>query len=416
MSALAESLAGPTARRQRALVAVVQLTALSCWFSATAVAPGLRADLGLSATWAVLLTSTVQLGFVAGAVASAVLNLADRLAPPRLVAVSATLAAACTALLPLAASGPGSAVGPVLVLRFLTGVALAGVYPVNMKIMASWSTPAQRGRAFGVLIGALTLGSAVPQLIRGLEDLSWRGVMTGAALMTLVGALVAAGTLRVGPNLQRSAPVLDPAYALRMFRQRGPRLANLGYFGHMWELYALWTWLPTFVLASQQAHGGSTGAVVNLTAFAAIGVAGAAGCLAGGVMSDRLGRAPAAVTALAVSGTCCLLSPVFFGGGTGVLLVFLLVWGAAVIADSGVFTTALSEVADHRLVGTALTAQTAVGFLLTALTIHLVPVLADLTGWRWAFVVLALGPAVGATAMARFGPVHTRLLATQETT
>jgi MFS family permease len=279
-----------------------------------------------------------------------------------------------------------------------------------MKIMASWSTPAQRGRAFGVLIGALTLGSAVPQLIRGLEDLSWRGVMTGAALVTLTGAVVAAAALRVGPNLQRSAPVLDPAYAVRMFRQRGPRLANLGYFGHMWELYAMWTWLPAFVLASQQAHGGSTGAVVNLIAFTAIGLAGAAGCLAGGVMSDRIGRAPAAVTALAVSGTCCLLSPVFFGGRPGVLLAFLLVWGAAVIADSGVFTTALSEVADHRLVGTALTAQTAVGFLLTALTIHLVPVLADLTGWRWAFVVLALGPAVGATAMARFGPVHTHLV------
>lgn len=403
-------LRSPTARRQRALVAVVQLAGLSCWFSATAVAPGLRADLGISSGWAVLLTSSVQLGFVTGALASAVLNLSDRVAPPRLVAVSAAAAAGATALLPALADG----LVPALVLRFLTGVALAGVYPVNMKIMASWSTPAQRGRAFGVLIGALTLGSAVPQLIRGLEDLPWQGVMFGAALVTLVGGVLAATTLRVGPDLPASAPVLDPAYALRMFRHEAPRLANLGYFGHMWELYALWTWLPAFVLASQEARGGSTGAVVNLTAFAAIGVAGAVGCVAGGVMSDRLGRSPAAVTALVVSGSCCALSPAFFGARLPVLVAFLLVWGAAVIADSGVFTTALSEVAEHRLVGTALTAQTAIGFLLTVATIHLVPALADRTGWRWAFVVLALGPVVGATAMARFGAVHARLTAARE--
>ena len=399
MTAPTATLPGTTARRQRALIAVVELFGLSCWFSATAVAPSLRSDLGISSGWSVLLTSSVQIGFVLGALTSAVLNVADRFAPTRVVATSAVAAATCTALLPVLAHGLASA----LALRFLTGVALAGVYPVGMKLMASWSTPQQRGRAFGVLIGALTLGSAVPQLIRGLEHLSWQGVMLGASLVTLAGAVLAATTLRVGPNLQRSAPVLDPAYAVRMFAQRGPRLANLGYFGHMWELYALWTWLPTFVLASQQARGGSTGPVVNLTAFAAIGLAGAAGCLAGGVMSDRIGRAPAAVTALAISGTCCLLSPLFFGDPLPVLVAFLLVWGAAVIADSGVFTTALSEVADHRLVGTALTAQTAIGFSLTVLTIHLVSVLADATGWRWAFVVLAAGPVVGATAMARFG-------------
>ncbi|MFE7331320.1 MFS transporter [Streptomyces sp. NPDC057565] len=389
----------PQARRQRRLVAIAQLTSLSCWFSATAVAPALRADLGIGAAGAVLLTSSVQIGFVVGAVASAASNLADRFDPTRVAAAGAALAALCTVALTVLADGLAVAV----LLRLLTGAALACVYPVNMKIMASWSPARIRGRAFGVLIGALTLGSAVPQLIRGIEDLPWQGVMLGAAILTLVGAGIAATLVHPGPERPGGPVHLNPRYAVAMFAQRGPRLANLGYFGHMWELYALWTWLPTFLLASQTAADGPTAGAVNLTAFAAIGVAGAAGCLLGGLAADRLGRAPAAVWALAVSGICCVASPLFYGRPLALVLPFLLVWGAAVIADSGVFSTALSETADPRFVGTALTAQTAIGFLLTVATIHLVPLLADAVGWQWAFWPLALGPLAGATAMARFG-------------
>ena len=387
------------ARNQRALIAVVQVAALSCWFSASAVAPGMQRELDLGTTGAVLLTSSVQFGFVVGAVASAALNLADRVPTAGLYAVSAFLAAACTALIPAVASG----LPETLSLRVLTGIALAGVYPVGMKLMASWSEPARRGRALGLLVGALTLGSAVPQLIRGLRDLPWPGVLLAAAAVTAAGGLAALFLVRPGPNLDTGRTHLQPAYALRMYRQRGPRLANLGYLGHMWELYALWTWLPTFVLLSQQTGGGSTGPVVNLTSFLAIGVAGVLGCWLGGVASDRFGRAPAAVTAMVVSGTCCLLSPLFFGTPVGVLGCFLFVWGAAVIADSAVFSTALTETADQRFVGTALTAQTATGFLLTVVTIHVVPVLADAVGWRYVFLALAIGPLSGAVAMARFG-------------
>jgi MFS family permease len=387
------------ARNQRALIAVVQVAALSCWFSASAVAPGMQRDLDLGGTGAVLLTSSVQVGFVVGALASAALNLADRLPTAVLYAMSAFLAATCTALISAFANG----LTETLVLRVLTGAALAGVYPVGMKLMASWSEPARRGRALGLLVGALTVGSAVPQLIRGVQDLPWQGVLLAAAAVTAAGGMTALLLVRAGPHLQTGGIKLEPAYALRMYRELGPRLANLGYLGHMWELYALWTWMPTFVLLSQREAGGSTGAIVNLTSFLAIGVAGVLGCWLGGVASDRIGRAPAAVTAMVVSGTCCLLAPMFFGTPVVVLGCFLFVWGAAVIADSAVFSTALTETADQRFVGTALTAQTASGFLLTVVTIHAVPMLADAVGWQYVFVALAIGPLSGAVAMARFG-------------
>ena len=392
-------MAATQARKQRALIAVVQVAALSCWFSASAVAPAMQRDLDLGSTGAVLLTSSVQVGFVVGAVSSAALNLADRVPIAVLYALSAFLAATCTLLISAFATG----LPETLALRLLTGVALAGVYPVGMKLMASWSEPARRGRALGLLVGALTLGSAVPQLIRGLQDLPWPGVLLAAAAVTAAGGMTALLLVRAGPHLQTGGTHLEPAYALRMFRERGPRLANHGYLGPMWELYALWTWLPTFVLLSQRDAGGSTGAVVNLTSFLAIGVAGVLGCWLGGVASDRFGRAPAAVTAMVVSGTCCLLAPVFFGSPVLVLGCFLFVWGAAVIADSAVFSTALTETADQRFVGTALTAQTATGFLLTVVTIHAVPRLADAVGWQYVFLALAIGPLSGAFAMARFG-------------
>jgi MFS family permease len=381
---------------QRALIAAVQVLGLAVWFSASAVVPALREAWDMSAAAAVWLTASVQLGFVTGAVTSTALNLADRVAPHRLMAVCAALAAACTALFALAVEGLAGGVP----LRFLTGLFLAGVYPVGMKLTASWSAPAQRGRAFGVLIGALTLGSALPHLIGGLGDLPWRGVMAAAAGCAALGAVVAATLVREGPQFAPGArPRPHPRYALTMFAQRGPRLVNLGYFGHMWELYALWTWLPAFLIAGASARGGAD---PGLLAFVSIGVAGVAGCLAGGWAADRFGRPRAAFTALVVSGACCLVSPLFFGAPPAAVAALGVVWGAAVIADSGVFSTSLSEVADPRYVGTALTAQTAIGFALTVVTIQLVPVLAEAVGWRWAFWLLAPGPLVGALAMRAF--------------
>lgn len=383
---------------QRALIALVQVLVLAVWFSASAVVPALRAEWGISPVAAVWLTASVQLGFVAGAVTSAALNLPDRLNPPRLMAICAALAGLMTAMFAVTASSLTVAVP----LRFLTGALLAGVYPVGMKLTASWAPPAVRGRAFGILIGALTLGSALPHLIGGLGDLPWRAVMITAAVSALVGALVAVVAVRTGPEVAGAAARPSPRYAVAMFGQRRPRLVNLGYFGHMWELYALWTWLPTFLLAGDAARG-APGTGVGVLVFVSIGVAGVAGCLAGGWAADRFGRAPAATGALIVSGGCCLVSPAFFGAAPGWVLLLGIVWGAAVIADSGVFSTSLSEVADRRYVGTALTAQTAIGFALTVVTIQLVPVLAQAVGWRWAFWLLVPGPVAGALAMRAFG-------------
>ncbi len=271
-----------------------------------------------------------------------------------------------------------------------------------MKLMASWSRPGGRALAMGVLIGSLTLGSALPHLIGGLWRLDWRTVLAAAAATALCGAIVAGALVRPGPRFPAAGGTVRPRHALAIFTDRGPRLVSLAYFGHMWELYALWTWLPAFLTASTATTGrpGPAGpGASGIDAFLVIGVAGLAGCLMGGWAADRLGRAATAAAALAVSGACCVLSPLAFGAGRPWLLAFAALWGAAVIADSGVFSALLSETADRRYIGTALTAQMATGFLLTIVTIQLVPLIAAAASWRYAFLALAAGPLAGLLAM-----------------
>ncbi|GGJ60420.1 MFS transporter [Streptomyces brasiliensis] len=381
---------------QLVLIALLQVLSMAMWFSASAVVPALRTAWHIDDSHTVWLTSSVQVGFVLGAILSAVLNLPDRFAPHRLAAASALGAAAATLALPAFAHGLPTAVA----CRLLVGVCLAGVYPVGMKLMASWFPSTDRGLALGVLVASLTLGSALPQLINGLPGLPWQAVLTTAGTLGIIAAVLAALLVRPGPHLSAGTRP-RPRYAIEMFRHRGPLLANLGYFGHMWELYAWWTWLPTFMLASAT-HGAAQAPsrlALGLGAFTAIGVAGAVGCLIGGWAADRFGRPQAAGTALAISSLCCAASPLIFQASWPLLLAVLSLWGAAAVADSAVFSTVLSEVADQRYTGTALTVQTAVGYLLTVVSINGISALADSIGWQYVFLLLAPGPALGALAM-----------------
>lgn len=390
-------------RRALATIAVGQLFALSLWFSASAVAPQLRDLWSLSTGQEAGLTLAVQLGFVVGALLSALFNLADVVPSRRLFLVSAFGGAVANLGLLFMSE---STVTFTLGLRFMTGVFLAGVYPAGLKVMSGWFKTG-RGMALGVLVGALTLGSASPHLVRGL-GLEWQGVVIAASVFTLIAAAM---MTRVGDG-----PYEIPAQRFRwqqlgiVVRNGGVRLSTYGYLGHMWELYAMWTWTAAFLAASAAASGRSYGSIPLIT-FAVIGVGGLGSWWAGS-LADRLGRTRVAGGAMAVSGTCAALTPVVFGMAPWVVVPVMLVWGLTVVADSAQFSTMVTETAEDAVRGTALTLQTAVGFLLTLVTIRWVPAIAESVSWRWAFPVLAVGPALGVLAMVRLArSPHARQLA-----
>ncbi|MPZ51601.1 MAG: MFS transporter [Acidimicrobiia bacterium] len=369
------------------------LLAMTTWFSASAVVPQLRADWSLSASESAMLTIAVQLGFVAGALLSSLLTLADVLPPRRMMLVGA-IGAALANLLLLGVDSAALATP----LRFLTGFFLAAVYPSGMKSMATWFRRG-RGMALGVMVGALTLGSAAPHLVNGLGGLNWCTVVWTTSLLTVLGGVVAETMVSDGPFAFPRAR-FRPGQAVAVFRDRKVRLACYGYFGHMWELYAMWAWIVVFFsdLLDERGLGGE--AVAPFIAFATIGI-GAAGCVVGGVLADRRGRPWLTSVAMVASGSASVLIGLIRNSPLGVVITVALFWGFWVVADSAQFSAMITEVADQTYVGTALTLQLAIGFSLTVVTIWLVPLLQDELTWRWAFAVLVPGPALGTAAMRR---------------
>jgi MFS family permease len=383
------------------LLGLAELLGMSLWFAASAVTPQLRALWGLTTSEAAWLTTIVQLGFVCGTAVAAVLNLPDLIPSGRLFAAAAFLGAAANAAI-LAVPGYRSA----LVLRFLTGFFLAGVYPPAMKMAATWFR-SQRGLAIGIIVGALTIGKATPYLVRAIPHVGLRPVVLTASVGAVIAGVLIMLFYRDGPFPFTSRP-FSWSHVRDIVRVREWRLATASYLGHMFELYAFWTWIPAFLAASVAANAGGrfrAPRLISLLAFATIAIGGF-GSVWGGLFADRRGRERLVAISLFMSGACCLLSGFLFGGPIWVLGALAMTWGFFVVADSAQFSTLVTESVPAHAVGTALTVQTSLGFLLTMLPMQVVPLIAQKVGWRWGFAVLALGPIAGIAAIRRLAAIR----------
>jgi MFS family permease len=375
------------------LLGLAELLGMSLWFSGSAIAPQLQEQWSLSGSQVGWLATAVQLGFVAGTAVVAILNLADILPSRLLFATAAVLGAMANAAL-LAADGFATAI----VTRFACGFCLSGVYPPAMKMIATWFK-ARRGLAVGTIVGALTVGKATPYLVHAFPGAGISTIVLAGSASALAAAMLVWFGYRDGPYPFAPRP-FSWALVATVTRERPWRLASGGYLGHMFELYSYWVWIPAFLAASAVASSVGDDSLVSLLAFGTIAIGGL-GCLWGGLVADRIGRERLVIIAMAASGACALFIGLTFGHSWWLLGPIALAWGFFVVADSAQFSVLVTESVPPHAVGTALMVQTCLGFLLTTVTIQLIPPLVDRVGWAWAFPLLAVGPAAGIAAVRR---------------
>jgi len=380
---------GREGNRALVLVSTAVFLTSSTWFSGTAAAPDLIHAWRLTSTESAWLTISVQLGFIAGTFLYAFFNLADVFNPRRVFFVSALLGAAFNAAFALIADGLPTA----FAFRALTGVTLAGIYPVGMKLVASWFR-SQLGWRLGILVGALTLGTAFPYLIQTLgSQFDWRTLAGTASILAVSGGCLVLMALSDGPFLKARAP-FDARMLWRVFAHLPFRRTAFGYFGHMWELYAFWSMIIFYLGARFQGDDLSAGTGLSLLAFLIIGT-GALGCILGGWVSRRIGEKKLARFSLMMSCILCFSSGVFYELNSVLLVGLLLIWGFFVVSDSPQFSALAVRYCPPQYTGTALTVQNGLGFAITVISIQLTPWMAEILGWRWALTFLGLGPLIG---------------------